>query len=83
MNEVLTIDELSFEIRRSERRNTLEIIVDRNGELIIAAPHGIPLGDLEEFARANRYWIYKKLAEKEALRRPTRAKEFVSGEGFW
>lgn len=83
MNEVLTVDELTFEVRRSERRTTLEIIVDRNGELIVAAPNGISLAELEEFARANRYWVYKKLAEKEALRRPTRTKEYVSGEGFW
>lgn len=83
MNEVITIDELSFEVRRSGRRNTLEIIVDRNGELIMAAPEGLPTSELEAFAREKRFWVYTKLAEKEALKRPTRTKEFVSGEGFW
>ena len=35
---VLTVDDLTFEVRRSPRRKTLEITVDRGGELMIAAP---------------------------------------------
>ena len=38
MSETLTFDGMTFEVRRSARRRTLEIIVDRGGELRIAAP---------------------------------------------
>ena len=82
MSETLTIDEMTFEVRRSVRRKTLEIIVDRGGELRIAAPPGVEPEAMTDFVREKRFWIYTKLAEKEALRRPVVAKEFVSGEGF-
>lgn len=35
---LLIVDDLAFEVRESSRRKTLEITVDRDGELIIAAP---------------------------------------------
>ena len=34
----LSVDDLTFEVRESSRRKTLEITVDRGGELVIAAP---------------------------------------------
>jgi predicted metal-dependent hydrolase len=77
----LTIDELEFEVRRSPRRKTLEIIVDRKGELIISAPDDCPSETMEEFVREKRFWIFTKLAEKETLRVEAPSREFVSGEG--
>ncbi|MGM0575149.1 MAG: M48 family metallopeptidase [Myxococcota bacterium] len=82
MNEALTVDDLTFEVRRSGRRKTLEIIVDRGGELIIAAPRGLDASVMEDFVREKRFWLYTKIAEKEARRQPVGGKEFVSGEGF-
>ena len=82
MSETLTVDELTFEVRRSPRRRTVEIIVDRQGELVIAAPPGIDDTVMTDFVREKQFWIFSKLAEKEALRQPIVAKEFVSGEGF-
>ena len=32
--------------------------------------------------REKRFWLYTKMAEKEARQQPLEAKEFVSGEGF-
>ena len=80
--EHLVIDDLTFEIRRSARRKTLEIIVDRGGELLIAAPPGVGREILAEFVREKQFWIFSKLAEKDALQQPVKGKEFVSGEGF-
>ena len=34
----LQVDDLTFEVRHSSRRKTLEIIVDRGGDLVLAAP---------------------------------------------
>lgn len=80
--ETFTVDELKFELRRSSRRKTLELIVDRDGELIIAAPDGLAESVMADFVREKRFWLYTKLAEKEARRHEVSAKEFVDGEGF-
>lgn len=82
MTRALVVDDLTFEVRRSTRRKTLEITIDRGGELIIASPPGVADDVLAEFVREKRFWLYTKLAEKEAFRQPVAGKEFVSGEGF-
>jgi len=38
MNEVLVVDNLEFEVRRSPRRKTLGLTVDRAGELVVHSP---------------------------------------------
>jgi predicted metal-dependent hydrolase len=78
----LLVDDLAFEVRRSERRKTVGITVDRDGQLVLHAPDACPRETLESFVRQKRFWIYRKLAEKEALQRPVPRKEYVSGEGF-
>jgi len=82
MIKTLKVDDLQFQVRWSPRRKSLQLTVDRGGELIISAPEGCAPAQLEEFVREKRFWLYTKLAEKEALRRPAPPKEFVSGEGF-
>jgi predicted metal-dependent hydrolase len=82
MTHTLTVDDLTFEVRPSARRRALEITIDRGGELIISSPPGVPDDQLTAFVREKRFWLYTKLAEKEALQQPVAGKEFVSGEGF-
>lgn len=82
MNQVLQVDELSFQVKRSPRRHTLELIVDRSGELVIAAPNETNEDSMAAFVREKKFWLYRKLAEKEAKQQPAGGKEFVSGEGF-
>jgi len=83
MIKTLKVDDLQFQVRWSPRRKSLQLTVDRGGELIISAPEGCAPAQLEEFVREKRFWLYTKLAEKEALRRPAPPKEFVSGEGVF
>lgn len=83
MNDTLVIDELRFDLRRSAKRKTMGITVDRDGFLILHAPMDVPQPAIEQYAREKRLWIYSKLAEKEVLAWPIRMKEFVSGEGFY
>jgi predicted metal-dependent hydrolase len=78
----VTFDDLNFELRESAQRRTLEIIIDRDGSLALAAPPGVPMEALEQFVDENRVWIYTKLAEKEVQARPQSPREYVSGEGF-
>lgn len=76
------VDDLAFELRLSRRRKTLQITVDRGGELVLAAPQGTDENQLREFVRKKRYWVYTKLAEKAQLQRAIPHKQFVDGEGF-
>lgn len=78
----LAVDDLTFEVRESSRRKTLEITVDRDGELVIAAPTGTEEQHLRDFVLEKRRWIYQKLAEKAERRRQLPRKEYVNGEGF-
>ena len=82
MNDTLTVDDLTLEVRRSTRRKTLEITVDRAGDLIVAAPMGLDEPTIDRFVREKRGWIYRKLAEKEMYWRPRPPRQFVTGEGF-
>lgn len=78
----LEVGDLSFEVRESRRRSTLEITVDRGGELVIAAPTGTDEQLLRDFVSEKRYWIYQKLAQKAEHNRALPHKEYVNGEGF-
>ena len=60
----------------------MQITVERTGELSLCAPPGVGVGQLSDFVREKRFWIYTKLAEKDRLQRQAPCKEFVSGEGF-
>lgn len=82
MTETLTVDDLTFEVRRSHRRKTLGLTVDRGGELIVSAPSGLGQGQMAAFVREKQFWLYTKLAEKACHQQPVGSKEFVSGEGF-
>jgi predicted metal-dependent hydrolase len=54
------VDELCFELRRSPRRSTVQVTVDRFGELVLSAPEHCDTGVLERFVRERRFWIYTK-----------------------
>lgn len=83
MSEVLQIDDLQVEIRRSPRRRTVDLIVDRSGDLVINVPESLPQQDLEAIVRRKQEWIYTKLGQKEIVLRPGGRKEYVTGEGFY
>lgn len=82
MAETLTIDELTFTVKRSKHRATVGITVDRDGSLQIAAPNDCPWEVLEQAARKKQFWIYTKLAQKELLSHPPTMRAFTDGEGF-
>jgi predicted metal-dependent hydrolase len=82
MTALFVVDDLAFAVRWSASRRTLQITVDRDGELVLFAPRGCNPTRLERFVKDKRYWVYTKLAQKETLSRPRPHREFVSGEGF-
>ena len=78
----LVLGDLQFEVRRSDRRRTLGLTVERDGSLVLSAPPDVVDARLERFARQKRFWIYEKLAAKEALPPALPVRKFVTGEGF-
>ena len=83
MIETLKIDDLEFELRRSPKRRTVGITVDRDGELILHAPDDLPVEAITRIASDREIWIHSKLAAKEQLTASVREREYVSGEGFY
>jgi predicted metal-dependent hydrolase len=82
MSETLEVGGLTFEVRRSPRRQTLGLTVDRSGELRLHAPENTPEQELARWTRLKLLWVHRALARKEALAPNVRAPEFVSGESF-
>lgn len=80
--ERVAIEGFEAQVRRSPLRKTLELIVDRDGELVIQAPAGAKPAALEALVRGNLEWVHRTLARKAALRQSLPRKEYVTGEGF-
>lgn len=81
-NTWLRVDDLLFVVRRSARRRTLQITVERTGELVMCAPPAVGMDQLRSFALEKRFWVYTKLAEKDRLQRQVPRKRYVAGEAF-
>jgi predicted metal-dependent hydrolase len=81
-NASLVVDGLVYELRRSPKRTTIGITVDRDGSLILSAPDDCPLATIEETARKKQLWVHTKLTEKRLLFRSKPPKEYVTGESF-
>jgi len=82
MSETLVIHDLTFELRRSSKRRSIGITIDRRGELILSAPQECSHEQIKRVAEEKYRWIYTRLARKEMLFRPPRQKEFLAGESF-
>jgi predicted metal-dependent hydrolase len=67
----LDVDDLTFTVQRSQRRKTLQITVERNGQLILSAPPEVDAAILRSFALEKRFWIYTKPCTAGSRRRNT------------
>jgi predicted metal-dependent hydrolase len=75
------IKDISYEVVRS-RRSTADIVIERDGRVLVRAPQSIPDERIEDMVEAKRYWIYKNLAEWRDLNATRVLREFRNGEGF-
>lgn len=80
--ETLELSNLVFEVRRSPRRSTLGLTVDRGGELVIHAPEVSDRDELARWTRSKLLWVHRKLIHKAEATPNVREPEFVSGESF-
>ncbi len=81
MTAALHIDGLWFEVRKSTRRKTVGITVDRGGELLVDAPAGLPKRRVEAVVRSRLLWVHSKLARKRQLLQERETARYVPGEG--
>jgi predicted metal-dependent hydrolase len=82
MTETLQLGGLVFQVRRSERRKTLGLTVERAGELVAHVPSETPIEELTRWTNKKLLWVHRKLALKQEAAPKMRAPEYVSGEAF-
>jgi predicted metal-dependent hydrolase len=82
VTETLQVGKLVFEVRRTERRKTLGVTVDRRGELVAHAPSAASADELARWINKKLLWVYRKLALKREAAPPIRSPEYISGEAF-
>ncbi len=83
MHNTISVGELTFELRRSEKRKTIGISIGREGELIVSAPMDCPYEIIEHVTQEKYRWIYSKLTQKEMLFKAPASKSFMNGKGFY
>jgi len=74
--------ELSYTIKRSEKRHMLAITVERDRSVVVHAPVGTPEATIRELVDSKRYWIHEKINHRQKydeLPHPP-GKELVTGE---
>ena len=72
---------ISYGVVRS-RRTTADIVVERDGRVIVRAPATLLDEDIVYIVESKRYWIYKTLAEWRDLNATRVLREYRNGEGF-
>jgi len=73
--------DISYGIVRS-CRTTADIVVERDGRVIVRVPAELPDERIEDIVQSKRYWIYKTLAEWRDLNATGVLREYRNGEGF-
>lgn len=73
--------DISYKVVRS-RRTTADIVIERDGRVLVRAPDSIADERIEDMVEAKRYWIYKNLAEWRDLNATRVLREYRNGEGF-
>jgi predicted metal-dependent hydrolase len=79
---VLNLDGMAVPVQTAGPSRKARLTIERDGSLTLRAADDVDSAELQAFLAAKRGWIYKKLAEKEALHYEPVTKELVDGEGF-
>jgi len=72
---------IAYEIIRS-RRSTADIIIDRDGSVLVRAPEWADDDQVANIVESKHYWIYQGLAEWRDLNSTRVLREYKNGEGF-
>lgn len=74
-------EKIAYEVVRS-RRKTADIIIERDGSVLVRAPDWADDEQVENIVESKHYWIYQSLAEWRDLNATRVVREYKSGEGF-
>jgi len=83
MPESLQYRDLPVQIRRSSHRRTVDLTVDRAGEIVMSVPEDLPTTQLRKILKDKETWLYQTLNKKQKVLFHKQAREFISGEGFY
>ncbi|RWA68018.1 SprT family zinc-dependent metalloprotease [Mesorhizobium sp.] len=85
MNETIRVEDLTFQVKRSERRKTIGLTVERDASLVAHLPKDADIGQANELIKTKLVWVHQKLAAHKEIHRENvfRRPEFVDGEGFY
>ncbi len=83
MKELIEIDDLRVRLKRSARRKTVALVVDRVGGVELLLPEKLSDADAEGIIKRKQLWIYKTLDIKRRGLHETAEKDYVSGESFF
>lgn len=72
---------ITYQVFRSQR-STADIIIERDGHILIRAPEWADDQQIEEIVDSKRYWIYQSLAEWRDLNASRVLREYKNGESF-
>ncbi|MEZ5583490.1 MAG: SprT family zinc-dependent metalloprotease [Candidatus Competibacteraceae bacterium] len=72
---------LTYQVIRS-RRSTADIIIERDGSLLVRAPEWADDDQVAKLVESRLYWIYRSLAEWRDLNTTRVLREYKNGEGF-
>ena len=72
---------ISYEVIRS-RRSTTDIIIERDGSVLVRAPAWAADDQIANIVESKHYWIYQGLAEWRDLNATRVLREYKNGEGF-
>ena len=78
---IRTVDEIAFSVVRSRRR-TADIVVERDGSVVIRAPETVSDAMIDEAVRTKASWIHRAIAEWEELNAARRRRHFLQGSSF-
>jgi hypothetical protein len=82
MSESLSISNVEVQVRRSDRRQTIGLTVERDGSVVAAVPASVSLGEVERQLRSRELWLHSALTRRMSLTPSATVKQYVSGEGF-
>ncbi len=74
-------ERIAFEVVRSQR-STADIIIERDGSVLVRAPEWADDEQVEDLVKSKHYWIYQSLAEWRDLNATRVLREYKNGEGF-
>jgi hypothetical protein len=74
--------EISYSVKRSDRRKKLTITVERDRSVVVHAPADAADEAIRQIVESRRAWIYQKIRHAQKYREPPHppGKELVSGE---